>query len=392
MTGTTPALATNCLARCTIVPPYLLVRLARLTDPRFAGAAEAARQSLLRDQPLRELRVPGQPPSPLAGPPRAAVAARAGRRPGSIDRTVADAGGRELLPGRVVRREGQPPVADTATNEAYDGLGSTHLLFWTQFQRDSIDGAGLPLNASVHYGERYDNAFWNGERMVFGDGDGQVFNRFTLSLTVIGHELTHGVVQHTANLNYQGQSGALNESIADVFGSLVEQFAFGQSTSQASWLIGQGLFTDEVEGTALRSLKAPGTAYNDDVLGKDPQPSEMAGYVDTELDNGGVHLNSGIPNRAFYLVADALGGNAWESPGQIWYDALTGGRPTVSTSDSTPANLPPAGSPLPPDADFAAFARATETAAVARFGADSAERQAVVTAWRTVGVAPIESK
>ncbi|MEO6309184.1 MAG: M4 family metallopeptidase [Leifsonia sp.] len=357
---------------CTIVPPYLLVRLARLTDPRYAGAAESARQSLLRDLPMRELRVPGQPPSPLAGAPRTAAAARPGRRPGSIDRTLSDAGGRELLPGRVVRREGQAPVSDRSVNEAYDGLGSTQLLFWTQFQRDSIDGAGLPLDASVHFGERYDNAFWNGERMVFGDGDGQVFNRFTLSLTVIGHELTHGVVQHTANLDYRGQSGALNESIADVFGSLVEQFAFGQSTTEASWLIGQGLFTDEVEGVALRSLKAPGTAFNDDVLGKDPQPAEMTGYVDADDDNGGVHLNSGIPNRAFYLVAEALGGNAWEAPGQIWYDALTRGT-------------------LLANAGFADFARASSSAAHDRFGADSAELHAVAAAWRTVGVSPTEA-
>jgi Zn-dependent metalloprotease len=388
---------------CTIVPPYLLVRLARLTDPRYAGAAEAARQSLLRDLPLRELREQGHPPTPPAGSPRAALAAVSPRRPGSIDRTLADAGGRELLPGRVVRREGQPPLADAAVNEAYDGLGSTQLLFWSQFGRDSIDGLGLPLDASVHFGERYDNAFWNGDRMVFGDGDGQVFNRFTLSLTVIGHELTHGVVQHTANLDYRDQSGALNESIADVFGSLVEQFAFGQSTVQASWLIGAELLTDEVEGTALRSLKAPGTAYNDDVLGKDPQPSDMTGYVDTDDDNGGVHLNSGIPSRAFYLVADALGGNAWDAPGHIWYDALTVGTPLGSSPDgSQSAGSQPDGSQsvetahsgdaLPPNADFAAFARATESAAARRFGSDSAETRAVSAAWLTVGVRPNGAK
>lgn len=354
---------------CTIVPPYLLVRLARLTDPRYASAAEAARQSLLRDLPLREQRAPGRQPSPLAGPAPETVAMRKGHRPGSIDRTLADAGERELLPGRVVRRESQPPVSDPAVNEVYDGLGSTQLLFWTQYQRDSLDGAGLQLDASVHYGERYDNAFWDGERLLFGDGDGHVFNRFTCSLTVIGHEFTHGIVQHASNLDYHGQSGALHESMADVFGSLVEQFAFGQSTSQATWLIGAELFTDQVDGVALRSVKAPGTAYNDDVLGKDPQPSAMAEYVDTDDDNGGVHLNSGIPNRAFYLVADALGGNAWESPGQIWYDALTS-------------------QTLPSSADFSAFARATETAAATRFGTESAEKNAVSAAWRTVGVTP----
>ncbi len=346
------------------MPPYLLARLARLDDPRFAAAAEAARQSLLRDVPIRELRNSAHS-SPRTPSVRAEGAAS--RRAGRPDRSISDAAGLETLPGRLVRAEGHPTVADAAANEAYDGLGATHSLFWSQFKRDSIDDRGLALNASVHYGKRYDNAFWDGQRMVFGDGDGMVFNRFTVSLTVIGHELTHGVTQFTANLAYQGQSGAINESMSDDFGSLVEQHTKIQSAADASWLIGEGLFTDQVEGTALRSMKAPGTAYNDDVLGKDPQPESMSEYVDTEDDNGGVHLNSGIPNRAFYLVADALGGNAWEIPGQIWYDTLTGGK--LSTT-----------------VDFAGFANETATAAAKRYGEGSAEHGAVIQAWTTVGV------
>lgn len=289
------------------------------------------------------------------------------RTPGESDRTISDAGGQERLPGRRVRAEGQPATNDPAVNEAYDGLGATQSLFWTQFGRDSIDGRGLPMEAAVHYGKQYDNAFWDGERMVFGDGDGEIFNRFTISTSVIGHELAHGVTQFTANLEYQGQSGALNESISDVFGALVEQRAAAQSTNRASWLIGEGLFTDQVEGVALRSMKAPGTAYDDDVLGKDPQPSTMAGYIKTDDDNGGVHLNSGIPNRAFYLVAEALGGNAWETPGRIWYDTLTG-----------------AG--LGRQSDFAAFAAATASTAANLYGAGGAAHEAVLAAWMTVGV------
>jgi Zn-dependent metalloprotease len=302
----------------------------------------------------------------------AAVATEA-RTPGSPDRNVSDAGGLEHLPGRLVRSEAQPPVADVAVNEAYDGLGATYSLYWTQFQRDSVDGNGLPLAASVHYGTLYDNAFWDGDRMVLGDGDGEVFNRFTLSVSVIGHELTHGVTQLTANMRYHGQSGALNESVSDVFGALVEQHAKGHSAAEASWLIGEGLFTDQVQGRALRSMKAPGTAYDDDVLGKDPQPASMAGYVDTDDDDGGVHLNSGIPNRAFYLVAETLGGNAWDAPGQIWYDTLTSGALTATV-------------------DFAGFAAATAAAASARFGAGSAEEQAVLSAWETVGVPTVAAE
>jgi Zn-dependent metalloprotease len=183
--------------------------------------------------------------------------------------------------------------------------------------------------------------------MVFGDGDGTVFNRFTIAVDVIGHELTHGVTQFTAGLDYQGQSGALNESVSDVFGSLVKQRSLGQSAGQADWLIGAGLFTPEVHGVALRSMKAPGTAYDDPQLGKDPQPATMSGYVETSDDNGGVHTNSGIPNHAFYLAATAIGGNAWEGAGQVWDDVLTGGS-------------------LPHDVDFATFAEATMAAAKAR--------------------------
>ncbi|MCY7405708.1 MAG: M4 family metallopeptidase [Cryobacterium sp.] len=348
-------------ARCTIVPPYLLVRLAKLDDPRFAQTAAAARASLLRDSQIRQLRGGAHPV------PRSGARTLPARTPGESDRTISDAGGQERLPGRRVRAEGQPAGSDPAVNEAYDSLGTTQNLFWTQFGRDSIDGFGLPLDATVHYGRQYDNAFWDGERMVFGDGDGQVFNRFTISPSVIGHELTHGVTQFTANLEYRGQSGALNESISDVFGALVEQYATGQSTAQASWLIGEGLFTDQVEGEALRSMKAPGTAYNDDVLGKDPQPDSMAGYVETDDDNGGVHLNSGIPNRAFYLVADALGGNAWETPGRIWFDTLTG-------------------TGLSRQSDFAAFAAATADTAARLYGSGGGAHDAVMRAWATVGV------
>ena len=353
-------------SRCTIVPPYLLVRLARVDDPRLAAAAEAARRSLMRDVPIRELRAAAHP-TPSSSVHSGVRGGAAARVRGHVDRAVSDAGGLERLPGRLVRREGQPAGADLAVNEAWAGLGDTHSLFWNMFERDSIDDRGVSLEATVHYGRNYDNAFWDGERMVFGDGDGLVFNRFTASLTVIGHELTHGVTQFTANLAYEGQSGAINESLSDVFGSLVEQRSLGQSAAEAGWLIGEGLFTDQVQGVALRSLKAPGTAYNDDALGKDPQPADMTGYIETEDDNGGVHLNSGIPNRAFYLVATALGGNAWETAGQIWFDTLTSGT-------------------LGRTVDFAGFARATSRAAVTRHGAGSREHQAVIAGWTAVGL------
>ncbi|NYD65811.1 M4 family metallopeptidase [Agromyces atrinae] len=348
--------------RRSIVPPYLLSRIAEIDDPRFTGAAEAARRSLLHDGPFREPRRSDVRP---VLPHREA---RPGASRGVVHRVISDAESAEVLPGRTVRVEGEPPTSDVAVNEAYDGLGDTYELFWNAFGRDSIDDAGLALDATVHFGRDYDNAFWDGERMVFGDGDGEVFQRFTLSLSVIGHELAHGVTERTANLRYEGQSGALNEHVSDVFGALVEQYTLRQTAEEASWLIGAGLFTAEVEGAALRSMKAPGTAYDDDVLGRDPQPAHMDDFIVTTDDNGGVHLNSGIPNRAFCLAAIEIGGPAWERAGLIWYDALTSGELAV-------------------DADFERFAAVSIGAAEARYGADSREARAVVSGWTSVGIA-----
>lgn len=344
----------------TIVPPYLLDRIAEAAGPRFPLAAEAARRALLREPPARLGY--DTPPAAGLGLPSALPDA-----PSDPDRRISDAQGTERLPGRLVRREGERATGDEAVDDAYDGLGDTHRMFDRVLGRDSIDGLGMPLEATVHFGEAYDNAFWDGERMVFGDGDGEIFRGFTDSLSVIGHELAHGVTEHTAKLRYQGQSGALNEHVSDAFGALVEQYALGQDAEAATWLIGEGIFTAEVQGRALRSMLEPGTAYDDDVLGRDPQPAHMRDYIETAEDNGGVHLNSGIPNRAFALAARQLGGFAWEHVGRIWYDTLTSGR-------------------LGEDATFAQFAEETVRQAGLRFGERSREVEAVREGWQQVGV------
>lgn len=335
-----------------VVPSYLLARLAE--SGRFPKAAAAARQTLTAGRPPFRARID------LSIDENGDLVAQLSDAP---NRTISDAGNTQQLPGAVVRGEDDAPVEDAAVNEAFDGLGATFEMLLAAFQRNSLDDAGAPLEATVHYGVDYDNAFWDGERMVFGDGDGEVFQGFTGSLTVIGHELAHGVVQHTANLDYHGQPGALNESIADVFGALTEQYSLDQSVDQATWLIGAEIFTDAVEGAALRSMIAPGTAYDDDELGKDPQPDHMSGFVRTTEDNGGVHINSGIPNRAFALFAIDLGGRAWERAGTVWYRALTGGLSSTAT--------------------FAEFADATLAAATA---VDPATAAAARRAWTTVGV------
>ena len=291
---------------------------------------------------------------------------------GGKDRVVYDAKNGSGLPGTVVRKEGDGPTADVAVNEAYDGSGVTYDLYNDVYQRNSIDGNGMRLDSTVHYRRGYDNAFWDGEQMVYGDGDedlppeDRLFNRFTIALDIIGHELTHGVTQFEAKLQYFQQPGALNESMSDVFGSLVKQYQLRQIASEADWIIGGGLLTENVNGVGIRSMKAPGTAYDDPVLGKDPQPAHMRDYVNTIADNGGVHINSGIPNHAFYVTALELGGFAWERAGQIWY---------VTLKDKLGAN-----------SRFQECADQTYQTAGELFGAGSIEQQAVKKGWAEVGL------
>jgi Zn-dependent metalloprotease len=341
---------------CSIVPPYVLRAIAAGGG---LGISLAAQRAIAHDAALRQLRA-------LRAPERETPRAEPATTPHK-QRTVSDARHTMRLPGTPVRTEGGEPSSDVTVNEAYDGTGETFDFFWEVFQRDSIDDAGLPLLSTVHYGIAYDNAFWDGSQMIFGDGDGEVFNRFTIALDVIGHELTHGVTDHMAALRYQDQPGALNESVSDVFGSLVKQWVNGETAEEADWLIGEGLLAPGIDGVALRSMKAPGTAYDDPRLGgKDPQPATMDGYVETTDDDGGVHINSGIPNRAFFLAATGFGGSAWEQAGPIWFATL--GDPELTQT-----------------ATFVEFAARTSANAETLFGGDG--RDIVTGAWEEVGIA-----
>jgi Zn-dependent metalloprotease len=336
-------------AFCSILPPHILKKL--VDDPE------------LRERALHTLELTEQ----FRGMRQAFAILPLTTPAGAKHRTIYDARNKTRLPGTQVLDEGQT-ATDVNVKEAYVFSGDTYDFYKNVFDRNSVDDHGLTLKSTIHYSTNYDNAFWNGQQMIYGDGDGKYFNRFTLCLDVIGHELTHGVTQNEAQLIYNGESGALNESISDVFGSLVKQWAGNQSAAQADWLIGAGLFTNKVRGKALRSMAEPGTAYDDPILGKDPQPDQMSGYVDTSDDNGGVHINSGIPNRAFYLAATAIGGYAWQKAGLIWYRTLTGS--------------------LSPAAKFQDMANATVTVAGTLYGLNSNEQKAVRDAWVRVGVTP----
>jgi Zn-dependent metalloprotease len=222
------------------------------------------------------------------------------------------------------------------------------------------------VDSTVHYGEKFDNAMWNGNQMVYGDGDGTLFNRFTGCLEIIGHEFSHGVTQNTARLEYQDQPGALNEHFSDVMGIMVKQYRYGTTARRSNFLIGDGLFGKNVRGVAVRSMKDPGSAYDDPILGKDPQPAHMMQYVTGADDNGGVHTNSGIPKRAFYVAATTLGGYAWAVAGRIWYRTLT--------------------AKLSPKAQFQDFANATVSTAGELYGIGGDVQRTIREAWSGVGL------
>ncbi|EXF86577.1 hypothetical protein CFIO01_06839 [Colletotrichum fioriniae PJ7] len=270
------------------------------------------------------------------------------------------------LPGDVVRVEGQKAVDDKAVNDAFDNVGEVLKMYKEKFNWISIDNKNMHVISSVHFGQKYENAFWDPERMqmVFGDG-GEFLSNFTGTIDVIGHELTHAVTEHTSPLDYQGMSGALNEHVSDVFGILVKQIVEKENAESADWLIGEGCIMPGVKGVALRSMKEPGTAYDDPRFGKDPQPAHFKDYVPTFEDNGGVHIYSGIPNKAFYLAAKGFGGFSYEKAGPIWWKTMNSGR-------------------VPPKCTFIQFADVTTEIAEELYGDEAGK--IVRDAWNEVGV------
>jgi len=343
------------------VPPHILEAMLKSDDPSIRESALRTLTSSARIRGERE----------IVGAIRSAMITNA---IGIKHRSIYNAKNMPLspaqLPGTLVRDEGQAATADASVNQAYDALGATYDFYKNVLGRNSIDGHGTRLVGTVHFGKSYNNAFWNGKQMVFGDGDNIIFRDFTRSLDVVGHELAHGVTEFSAGLEYHNQSGALNESFSDVFGSLVKQYAAKQTASQADWLIGSEILAPGINGVALRSMKNPGSAYDDPRLGgKDPQPKHMQDFVelpDDDLgDNGGVHYNSGIPNFVFYLVASRLGGYAWDQAGAIWYQSLQ---------------------QLSPMAQFQDCADITAQVAAAKFGTGSNQQKTVIAAWDEVGI------
>ncbi len=268
---------------------------------------------------------------------------------------------------KLVRAEGEPETDDVDVTLAYAHAGTVRRFFAEVLNRNSIDNRAMDLILNVHFGSAYNNAFWDGDEMTFGDGDGTIFSGFARSLDVVAHELAHGVTQYTSQLVYQDESGALNEHFSDVFGSAITQWANDESPQDADWLIGDEIMGPELYGEALRSMRHPGTAYDNPILGKDPQPAHYDDRYTGTGDNGGVHINSGIPNRAFYLTAIEMGSTLEAT--RIWYHALQH---------------------LDPNATFAQAATVTATSARILVKAGIVPKgatQIVRGSWRSVGVA-----
>lgn len=292
-----------------------------------------------------------------------------------IVRMVYDSQHRERLPGKfVISSQGVPGVSgykekgsthDATVNQALDNALNVFLFYLKQYEYNSIDGKGMPIVSCVHYGKNYENAFWDGTEMVYGDGS-DLFRAFVYFLDVVGHELSHGVTGN--RLIYEGEAGALNEHFSDVMGYLVYMYTHRLDVNHANWLLADGILHVGNKSYPLRSFKAPGTAYDIPELGKDPQPAKYGDLYKGSEDNGGVHINSGIPNHAFYLFATEVGGNAWDKAGLIWFT-------TMMTPHAFKSN-----------ASMKDFANATIKVADKLFPQDQVVQTAIRRAWKEVEV------
>jgi Zn-dependent metalloprotease len=345
---------------CSFVPPHILDNLAARDAEESAEPGHHQRTAVITRQLAAE-----RQRNRLAQEALPTLVGLTTPTKGKAQRAIYDDKNTTTFDKKLVRGEGDAPVAAQNVNQAYDHAGAARDFMKNVLGRDGADNAGMTIDVNVNYSVSFNNAFWDGVRLTMGNGDGVIFVDFAASPDVVGHELGHGIVQFTANLDYVGQSGALNESYADVLGTLTEQLLRGETFETANWLIGDEIMAPGMYGEALRSMAHPGTAYDNSILGKDPQPAHMAQYYSGPADNQGVHINSGIPNRAFYLTCSEIG---TEAAGKVWYAGLQNLWPTAQFADAA--------------AVLAAQARIlARDDAVPRQSA-----QVVRSAWRAVGV------
>lgn len=273
--------------------------------------------------------------------------------------TVYDCHTTQTLPGTPVANPGGS--ADPTAKRTFTETSRVADFYKQVFNRNSIDGAGMTMMSSIHFGVKYNNAMWNGAQMIYGDGDAAIFIDFTNGNDVIGHELTHGVTQHSLQLAYVNEAGGLNESLSDCFGSMFRQWEAKQTAAQADWLIGHDIIgpTAKARGfTCLRDMADPAAKH---CLA--PQPTKYA-QITPGMDP---HYSSGPPNLAFCVACKTLGGNSWEKVGQVWYKVMTGFGPSPNMKMNT-------------------FAARTRKVAAQMFSAAPAVAAAVDKGWKQVGL------
>ena len=337
---------------CFIIPADALKRLASDRDLP-AHVRERAQHSAQVSNAMRKLREQALELTIVAS--AVAAPARALAKTPAI--TVYDCQHHQTLPGALVETPGR--AQDATAKRAYRETSALAKFYRSAFKRNSIDDAGMTLQSSVHYGVDYDNAMWNGTQMVYGDGDNSLFVDFTNGNDVIGHELTHGVTQHSLQLGYSADAGGLNESLSDCFGSMFRQWQAKQDSANADWLIGSDILGPVAKDkgyTCLRNMADPSNKHC-----VAPQPSNYS-KVTAGMDP---HYTSGPPNLAFCLACKAVGGNSWETVGKVWYRAMTGFGPS-------------------PRLSLAAFAARTRQLGTSMF--DKSVGLAIDAAWRQVGL------
>jgi Zn-dependent metalloprotease len=339
---------------CTIIPADVLEKLSHdkklSTDERKSFADTAQFDSNWRKVRALRTKTTASAQSLLASGVALAAAPAV---------TVFDCKKTTSLPGTPVASPGT--AADATAKRAFVETTEVAKFYKAVFGRNSIDNMGMTLQSSIHYGVKYNNAFWTGGQMVYGDGDGQIFVDFTKSNDVIGHELTHGVTQHSSQFAYSNEAGGLNESMSDVFGSMFRQWRAGQTAAQGDWLIGKDIMGPAALArglTCLRDMASPGAAH---CLA--PQPTHYS-QLTPGMDP---HYTSGPPNLAFCKAAKAAGGKSWEKVGKVWYRALTGYRPS-------------------PNMKMKTFAARTRKLAKSMFPGDTVLAQAIDKGWKAVGL------
>jgi Zn-dependent metalloprotease len=340
---------------CHIVPDHVLKRLSQdKTLPEEQRKKFADTMKI--DAELRKLRTQASKLTRIAM--SLAPAATTALAPAPAI-TVFNCNHSQTLPGAQIANAATG--SDATAKHVFAETTSVAAFYSQVFGRNSVDGAGMTLMSSIHYGAGYNNAFWNGMQMTYGDGDGSIFIDFSKGNDVIGHELTHGVTQHSLQLNYANEAGGLNESLSDCFGSMFRQWEAKQTVDQADWLIGKDIMGPAAlqKGyTCLRDMSNPAAKHC-----LSPQPTKFSQYK-AGMDP---HVSSGIPNLAFCLVAKAVGGQSWEKVGQIWYKAQTGFGPS-------------------PNMKMKAFANRTRAVAAQLYPGNTAVAGAVDAGWKKVGL------